>query len=85
MTLLSKTLLFGVGALTLSVCSIFGKSVVEIAPYVVLQTDGQIEIRRYEKLVLVSKPMDGDVDKIRGAFNKLFRYFSGEKYGHSEN
>jgi DNA gyrase inhibitor GyrI len=62
----------------MSSCSIFGNSGVEIAPYEVLQSDGSIEIRHYEELLLVSTPMKGDLDKNEGAFNKLFRYISGE-------
>ena len=69
------------GALTMSACSIFGNSGVEISPYNVSQTDGQIEIRHYQELVLVSTPMNGDMDDNEGAFNRLFRYISGENTG----
>ena len=61
----------------MTACSIFGNSGVEIAPYKVFQSDGQIEIRQYEELVLVSTPMNGDMDNNDGAFNKLFDYISG--------
>lgn len=81
MTKLSTILLFSVGTLTLSACSILGKSDVEVAPYNVMHTDGQIEIRHYDMLVLVSTQMNGDMDETRAAFNKLFRYISGENAG----
>ena len=62
----------------MSGCSILGNSDVEIAPYDVVRTDRQIEIRHYNELVLASTPMNGDMNETRGAFKKLFRYITGE-------
>ena len=65
----------------LSGCSVFGKSGVEIAPYRVIKSDNQqkIELRHYERLVLVSAPMRGGMDEGKnGAFYKLFDYISGK-------
>jgi hypothetical protein len=59
-------------------CSILGKPGVEIAPYTVSQTDENIEIRHYKELVLVSTSMGNEMDDNSGAFNKLFRYISGD-------
>ncbi len=67
--------------LTITACSMFGHSDVETAPYRISKSDGQIEIRHYEMLVLVSASMNGDLDNNEGAFNKLFRYISGENTG----
>lgn len=76
----------GLGALvlvSLSACSVFGNPGVEIAPYNVYQQDGDIEIRYYEELVLVSTPMI-DEERNRGAFGKLFNYISGENAGEAK-
>lgn len=67
--------------LTMTACSVFGNSGVEIAPYSVSESDGEIEIRSYDELVLVSAPMKGNMDNNEGAFNKLFAYISGENKG----
>lgn len=64
--------------LTMTACSVFGNSGVEIAPYNVSKSEGDIEIRSYEDLVLVSAPMKGNMDNNRGAFKKLFGYISGD-------
>ena len=61
----------------MSACSIFGRSGVDIADCEMLKKDGQIEIRRYNELVLVSTSMNGNMENDGDAFNKLFRYISG--------
>lgn len=65
--------------LTLSVtaCSVFGRSSVEIAPYQVLKKDEQFELRHYPELILVSTPMQGMDDQGK-SFRKLFGYISGK-------
>lgn len=63
--------------LTVSACSVFGRSGVEIAPYTVLKKDGDFELRYYPELILVSTPMQGMQDQ-RSPFGKLFDYISGE-------
>ena len=70
--------------LTMTACSVFGKSGVEAAPYSVSRTDGDIEIRSYKELVLVSAPMKGNMDNNKGAFNTLFGYISGQNKGSSK-
>ncbi len=67
-----------VSALVLTSCSVFGNSGVENAPYKVLQKDGRIEVRQYDKMVLVSAPMGEGMSDNRGAFGLLFDYISGE-------
>lgn len=65
-------------------CSVVGKSDVAHAPYSTLASDSnqQIEIRRYESLVLVSTAMsDEDND---AAFKRLFDYISGANQGSRE-
>jgi hypothetical protein len=68
--------------LTLSGCSVFGKSSVETAPYKVTEsagTENAIEVRHYDSLVLVSAPMGKSMhDKQNDAFMMLFDYISGE-------
>jgi len=64
----------------LSGCSMFGKLGVKIAPYRVIKSDNQqkIDLRHYEKIVLVSAPMDGMDSGRNSAFSKLFGYISGK-------
>lgn len=76
---LSSTLI-----MTMPACSIFGKPGVEIAPYTVSLNDDNIEIRHYEELVLVSTAMGNEMDDNSGAFNKLFRYISGNNKGQAK-
>ncbi len=76
-----KNLCVCIAAIILVGCSVFGKSSVETAPYRVLKSDSQqkIELRYYERLVLVSTPMVGGMDSGKnGAFYKLFGYISGK-------
>lgn len=56
----------------------------EIAPYTVLQDfpDQNIQIRRYESLILVETPMGGEGRN--GAFGRLFQYISGENIKQSK-
>lgn len=73
-----KVLLFSIIILLLSGCSVFGESVVEIAPYDVIENTDQarIEVRNYPHMILVSTRMDGD--NRNGAFRRLFQYISGD-------
>lgn len=61
-----------------------GESRVEIAPYEVIESvqDSQIELRNYERMVLVSTSMQGE-DR-NGAFRRLFAYISGDNAGARE-
>ena len=82
-----KNLCVCITAIILAGCSVFGKSNVETAPYRVLKSDDQqkIELRHYERLVLVSAPMVGGMDSGKnGAFYKLFDYISGKNTQHSK-
>jgi len=61
-------------------CSVVGKSDVEEAPYFVLSKadDPAIEVRRYERLVLVSASMPTGLDgKKNKPFRQLFNYITG--------
>jgi len=62
-------------------CSVFGDNGVEDAPYSVLANDAKnnIEVRRYEPMILVSTSMSGSGQN--SAFRKLFRYITGENVG----
>ncbi|MBT7521151.1 MAG: heme-binding protein, partial [Nitrospina sp.] len=70
----------------LSGCSMFGKLGVKIAPYRVIKSDNQqkIDLRHYEKIVLVSVPMDGMDSGRNSAFSKLFGYISGKNTASSK-
>ena len=70
----------------LSGCSMFGKPGVEIAPYRVIKSDNhqKIDLRHYEKIVLVSVPMDGMDSGRKSAFSKLFGYISGKNTASSK-
>lgn len=64
--------------LTLSGCSMLGKSNVEIAPYNVLEKENNIELRHYDSLILVSTSMSEGMEEQGSPFYKLFDYISGE-------
>jgi hypothetical protein len=70
----------------LSGCSMFVKSGVEIAPYRVIKSNNhqKIDLRHYEKIVLVSVPMDGMDSGRKSAFSKLFGYISGKNTASSK-
>ncbi len=64
-------------ALILSGCSVFGQTGVDVAPYKVLEKVRNIEVRHYERLVLVSTAMPSGMEEQRSPFRKLFDYISG--------
>lgn len=49
----------------------------ESAPYEVIESDGNIEIREYPDLVLASTPSKFEARGNDGSFMRLFRYISG--------
>ncbi len=74
-----KALVIFMSTSFISACSVFGNSGVDIAPYKLLEQDGAIEIRHYERLVLVTTDMTGGMDEGQNeAFQRLFKYISGE-------
>ena len=50
----------------------------EIIPYEVLEADGAHELRYYERLVLISTPMQRGLDEQSSPFYRLFHYISGK-------
>lgn len=76
-----KSFYVAMSGLFLAGCSVFGQSNVETAPYTLIKADSslQIEVRRYDSMVLVSADMSGDGRN--SAFRKLFRYISGDNEG----
>lgn len=76
-----KLLSVAAGVLLLAGCSVFGESNVETAPYTLIKADSslKIEVRSYERMVLVSADMSGNGRN--SAFRKLFRYISGDNEG----
>ena len=62
----------------LSGCSILGHSGVEISPYEILEKEDALELRHYERLVLVTTAMPGGMNDQRDPFYKLFDYISGK-------
>jgi len=75
---LTAPLLIVLSMFTLSACSVFGGTSVKIAPYEVIETEGAIEIRHYDHLVLASTQMPDGMDSSYGPFYKLFNYISGK-------
>ena len=65
-------------AITLSGCSMLGHSNVETAPYTVLVKEDDLELRHYDRLVLVTTPMPNGMDGQDSPFYKLFDYISGQ-------
>lgn len=75
------------GMTLLSGCAVFGDSGVEEAPYSVIESaeDQAIDVRVYDRLVLVSTSMDKDLDgSQRAPFMRLFDYISGENVEQSK-
>jgi len=66
------------GLTVLAGCAMFGKSDVETAPYTVLEKEDNLELRNYERLVLVTTAMPEGMDGQNGPFYKLFDYISGK-------
>ena len=75
---LKAPLLIVISFLTLSGCSVFGDVSVKIAPFKVIEFDGDFEVRHYERLVLVSTNMPNGMDSASNPFYRLFNYISGE-------
>lgn len=71
-------LAFLISIMMLSGCSVFGKSNVEIAPYKVLEKENNLELRHYDRLVLVTTAMPKGMDSQNNPFRKLFSYISGK-------
>ena len=71
-------LAFLISIMMLSGCSVFGKSNVEIAPYKVLEKENNLELRHYDRLVLVTTAMPKGMDSQNSPFRKLFNYISGK-------
>ena len=71
-------LLLSLPTMTLSGCSVFGHSGVQVAPYEVLEKESALELRHYARLVLVTTGMPNGMNEQRDPFSKLFDYISGE-------
>ena len=68
----------------LSGCSMFGYSGVETAPYEVLEKEDALELRQYERLVLVTTTMPSGMNDQLDPFYKLFDYISGKNASRKE-
>ncbi len=74
-----RPILATVAVLLLSGCSLFGIRSVEEAAYVVVDRQGDIELRDYSGYITVETIVDGDFeDAGKLAFKRLFGYISGE-------
>jgi hypothetical protein len=49
----------------------------ESAPYRVVRTAGQFEVRDYPPLTVVETPMQGRDSGMNGSFNRLFKFITG--------
>ena len=49
----------------------------ESAPYRVVRTAGQFEVRDYPPLTVVETPMQGPASGMNGSFNRLFKFITG--------
>lgn len=82
---LSKSAIGVLSALALSGCSLFGVSTVEEPEYKVILSDGDIEIREYESVVMVETVTEGEYEEASDkSFRKLFKYISGENVAQQE-
>jgi hypothetical protein len=64
--------------------AVFGKSGVEELPYTVLDKEDNFELRHYDRLVLVTTPMQDGTERQNSPFNTLFKYISGENQATTE-
>ena len=72
--------LWGIGFLAVLAalaCSVSALAGYESAPYEVIESDGNIEIREYPDLVLASTEAKFEARGNDGSFMRLFRYISG--------
>ncbi|MCH1440387.1 MAG: heme-binding protein, partial [Rubripirellula sp.] len=79
----SKMLSFGITAVCLAVVGYYAwkftaRSAYESARYRVVSSAGDIEVRDYADLVLVTTEMRFDAQGNDGSFSRLFRYISGD-------
>jgi len=82
-----KALLIYTSLILLSGCSVLGHESVNTAPYAVLKASENqaIEIRHYDRMILVSTPMTKDLDTGKNsAFRSLFGYISGDNIDQSK-
>ncbi len=70
--------LFYIATVFVAGCTVFGDNQVNEAPYTVLEKEDNIELRHYERLVLVTTPMSDDSGRENSSFPKLFNYITGE-------
>lgn len=56
----------------------FGHSSTKIAPYTVVEKEDNLELRYYERLLLVSTPTPEGLEDQKAPFYKLFDYLSGK-------
>lgn len=79
-----KLVAVSVLALFIGGCSVFGDNGVESAPYTLIVSDQEndIEIRKYESMVLVTASMGEGSEN--SAFRKLFKYITGDNQGAAE-
>jgi hypothetical protein len=76
------SLLLATLVLTQSGCSVFGIRSAEEASYIVLNDDGDFQLREYAGLVVVETTVNAEFDEAGSqAFNRLFGYISGENQG----
>lgn len=73
-----RVLILCMTILSLTACSVVGKSNVEIAPYTVIEKEDNFELRHYDRLVLVTTSMPTGLEEQNSPFYKLFNYISGE-------
>lgn len=78
MKIILRLLFLHLCVLGLAGCSVFGHNGVDVAPYEILENVGNIEVRYYKRLVLVTTPMLSGMEEQRDPFYKLFDYISGK-------
>jgi hypothetical protein len=84
MKISSPLLVLTILVVALSGCSVFGHSGVEISPYELLEKEDALELRHYERLVLVTTAMPSGMNDQRDPFYKLFDYISGKNVSKKE-
>lgn len=75
--MLHPTVVLGLGLISMLGWNITARAAYETAQYEVIEKDGNIEIRQYPDLMLVSVDTGEESQGRDGSFMKLFRYISG--------
>ncbi len=80
-----KAFISVLAASVMGACSFFGKHNVDIAPYSIIKAENSFEIREYKSLIVAKTTVNGSYKDMSSiAFNRLFKYISGDNQKQSK-